>query len=527
MVFKRLGVIPAAGRGTRFGHLSKRYPKCILPFKDKPIIIRNIEWLKQNGCDIVNVVINFGGEQIRSIIDFYQFDYVNVIEYDVDDGVAGSVLRGSTETEAEELLVILSDLISNETTQFTEDTLSIIRVNETDRWCCVDSHEEHSVFFDKQKDSPSKKAISGIYFCEDKKQFDHVGRSVRETRNNSHQEFQLSEVLSKYSEIRGKPFELIELGIVDFGTLPEYLKNRSVKISREFNEVVFTKDSVVKRSLFNGEKLFREVTWYDNVPKSLQRFTPKIYSRDFVTDSCYEMERIDLPSLREMFVFYDNDPNVWEKIGSQLLQLVRLMRQEVGVQWSNTFWKSVVQKTKDRSGGIFSEFYSDFEREVAVVCDGIPNCNVFHGDLCFSNILYDFDRSSFKLIDPRGDFYGSWLYDLAKLNHSFVGMYDVVDTEMYVCSEDRVRLYTRGKSQIANHWDQLLHDELGEEMYWFVQILTASLFLSMIPLHSHNKTNQQIYLNIYNMFYSAYKSKQRIVFTETDMEFELVQDLRC
>ena len=518
-MYKRIGVIPAAGRGTRFGHLSKRYPKCILPYKNKPIIIQNIEWLRDNGCEVVNVVINFGGDQIRSVIEFYEYDFVNIIEYDLDDGVAGSVLCGSSYSDSEELLVILSDLIPSETPLcFDQDFLTVQEVESTSRWCCVD---DTGTFYDKQKNSPSNLAINGIYFLKNKNEFDQLGFSVKESRMNSSDEFQLSEILQKYSDLHR--FSLNDFPVVDFGTLPEYLRNRSVKQCREFNEVSFERDSVLKRSVENGEKLFREVSWYENIPKTLQNYTPKIYSKDFVSDSLYEMERINLPSLREIFVFYDNDPEIWEVITNRLFGLVLKMKGYTTKQHSNSFWKEVLKKTKDRSGGKHEPFYDDLEQAISSNSD--PFCNIFHGDLCFSNILYDFDRADFKVIDPRGDFYGSWMYDLAKLNHSFIGMYDVVDTEMYVKRSNVIRLYTRGKSAISKNWDDFLYVSLGEDRYWFVQLLTASLFLSMIPLHSHNKTNQKIFFKIYEHLYSSYKSKTRIEFSNEDMVIEIEEDL--
>ncbi|MBD6984623.1 capsular biosynthesis protein, partial [Vibrio parahaemolyticus] len=59
--------------------------------------------------------------------------------------------------------------------------------------------------------------------------------------------------------------------------------------------------------------------------------------------------------------------------------------------------------------------------------------NVMHGDLCFSNILYDFRAKKIKVIDPRGitpegvkTIYGDLKYDLAKLSHSILGLYDYI-----------------------------------------------------------------------------------------------------
>ena len=63
---------------------------------------------------------------------------------------------------------------------------------------------------------------------------------------------------------------------------------------------------------------------------------------------------------------------------------------------------------------------------------------ISHGDLCFSNILFDTRVESIKCIDPRGitpkgeySIYGDRRYDLAKLYHSVVGLYDFIIAGRY------------------------------------------------------------------------------------------------
>lgn len=116
-----------------------------------------------------------------------------------------------------------------------------------------------------------------------------------------------------------------------------------------------------------------------------------------------------------------------------------------------------------------------------------------HGDPCFSNILYNADIDLFRLIDPRGadtreQAFMHPAYDLAKLSHSVLGGYDFVNGGLVECRIDeslrlkltmdhggppawmmqafRVRLAAEG-------WDEVL-----------IRAIEASLFLSMLPLHS-------------------------------------------
>ncbi len=64
------------------------------------------------------------------------------------------------------------------------------------------------------------------------------------------------------------------------------------------------------------------------------------------------------------------------------------------------------------------------------------NFSIVHGDLCFSNILFDIKTNILRLIDPRGEFgefdiYGDVRYDIAKLSHSVSGRYDFIINDLF------------------------------------------------------------------------------------------------
>ena len=59
-----------------------------------------------------------------------------------------------------------------------------------------------------------------------------------------------------------------------------------------------------------------------------------------------------------------------------------------------------------------------------------------HGDLCFSNILYQRHANILRMIDPKGakeeeDIWTDPWYDLAKLSHSICGRYDFFNSGLY------------------------------------------------------------------------------------------------
>lgn len=115
-----------------------------------------------------------------------------------------------------------------------------------------------------------------------------------------------------------------------------------------------------------------------------------------------------------------------------------------------------------------------------------------HGDLCFSNILYDKRIAQMKFIDPRGadtpeELYAHSYYDIAKVSHSVLGNYDFINHGLFdlVFTRDlSLSLEFAFPIDLARHKQAFLH---RVEMMGFdpsiMRLFEASLFLSMLPLH--------------------------------------------
>ena len=133
----------------------------------------------------------------------------------------------------------------------------------------------------------------------------------------------------------------------------------------------------------------------------------------------------------------------------------------------------------------------------------IDEACVSHGDFCFSNILYDFRKQNIKVIDPRGlDFennqliYGDIRYDVAKLAHSVIGLYDHIIAGYYELVENEpynynFKIYTN--PIIENIQGKFLETKFTgksfEELDTFPILI--HLFLSMLPLHADNENRQK------------------------------------
>ena len=130
---------------------------------------------------------------------------------------------------------------------------------------------------------------------------------------------------------------------------------------------------------------------------------------------------------------------------------------------------------------------------------------ILHGDLCFSNILYDTRADRIKIIDPRGLNYleelslvGDLRYDLAKLSHSVLGLYDFIigdafevdnghglDFQFNIHADDNIR-------QIQKTFEAL--PLVGDLTARDVAPITIMLFLSMLPLHRDTPRRQRAML---------------------------------
>jgi thiamine kinase-like enzyme len=127
---------------------------------------------------------------------------------------------------------------------------------------------------------------------------------------------------------------------------------------------------------------------------------------------------------------------------------------------------------------------------------------IVHGDYCFSNILFDSSNYVFKLIDPRGrlnaeaSIYGDPRYDIAKLRHSVVGLYDFIVQGLFKITETQDGfeykiLTTANYSILEKVFDNLIAQ--NDFQVREIKFIEGLLFLSMIPLHKDDFERQKMF----------------------------------
>lgn len=317
----------------------------------------------------------------------------------------------------------------------------------------------------------------------------------------------------------------IELeGWLDFSLTSTYFKSISkFTTQRVFNDLSITEYSVTKSSE-DIIKMQAESIWLTSIPAQLKNYVPHVYEKKY--DS-YTIEYLYNSSLANIFVFGNLDVNSLKSILDKCIEYINLEKQYKPDTRINTNYL-YTEKTLSRLSYLnLDENYTINGVQVGSIRDIIEDLDTYidkdcykynsimHGDLCFSNILYDSRSNHIKLIDPRGvdnkhniSIYGDWRYDVAKLAHSVIGKYDFIIANRFKYKEN-----SPTNIEFEIEYDNLYEtEELDKyfdkffdfKMYYPIMI---NLFLSMIPLHSDNVMRQKAMLANAIKLYAEFKDK--------------------
>ena len=221
------------------------------------------------------------------------------------------------------------------------------------------------------------------------------------------------------------------------------------------------------------------------------------------------METIKYPTLRDFYLFISSEKEDYINIFNSLfdyLDNAKLKDYNIKENYLDKIYSKTVDRVKELSDDydkiLINNFLYNF---YSIINDNRDLPCIMHGDFCFSNILYNISNNDFKLIDPRGEIFGSHYYEVAKLMHSVLFDYDFIDAELYsIDSNKNVVIYNEGKELIKQTFINEINRRYNKNEIKLIYYICASLFLSMIPLHSHNINNQHIYFDIFKTIYMEY-----------------------
>jgi hypothetical protein len=237
------------------------------------------------------------------------------------------------------------------------------------------------------------------------------------------------------------------------------------------------------------------------------------------------MEAVPFPSLAELHLHWDLGPNTWLAILERLAAIQADFAAAAPTHTGSSRWLYGAklearwqQFTANPQGPapwwqrelcINSRWFAPLEHQVAELLEALApleehsQLQLIHGDFCFNNILCDPLYTAIRLIDPRGEAapggqlpagYGDSRYDLVKLFHSIGGHYDAIVNNLFSLRwSDATQLELQ--VYVPAH-QPFLRDAFQERLRpaWLsehqLNLLTASLFFSMLPLHSEDPERQ-------------------------------------
>ncbi len=327
---------------------------------------------------------------------------------------------------------------------------------------------------------------------------------------------------------------------LDFGHVNTYYASKAnFTTQRAFNDLKIT-SSWIEKSSSKDIKIAAESNWFATLPYTLRNYIPQyLGEKNQQGKVSYRLEYLHNTALNELYVFSELPHKVWKRILTECVHFLKACRQESAPANAsvNALSELFGKKTNQRLDEFCQSreldlnqpwFYQDqiitLSEIISLSDQYLPNddysFSVLHGDFCFSNILYDFRANRIKTIDPRGltpdgelSIHGHVYYDIAKLSHSIIGLYDWIIAGYYQVnlSDNKIELAidTNDKQKsVQQYFIELVEREfnLREPQVIAMQI---QLFLSMLPLHNDDRQRQDaLFANAFRLYVQLNKLTQ-------------------
>ena len=290
--------------------------------------------------------------------------------------------------------------------------------------------------------------------------------------------------------------------------------------ARFFNALRGDEYTVIKSSE-NIDKLRREYTYFTLVPPEMKQWYATVFDyREDDSSASYSMERYHMTDLALRYVHGAIDEEEFRSIMEMLFHFIaiRKRRSVSDDDYKAAARKLYIDKVDERVASLKTlEGYEEIASYIKLGTDynNIDEIvdrykaiyekktreyrfaaveTVAHGDLCFSNILYNHDARLLKLIDPKGamdedSLYMDPFYDLAKLSHSICGSYDYFNSDQYEITVGpdmklSLKVDSDNEKYVKIFNEYLLKAGTDPKL---IRLYEASLFLSMLPLHIDRK----------------------------------------
>lgn len=502
----------------------------MLPLRGKPVVWWQFQNLKEQGLEKFILVVCKNNEKlIKYTTDILceNFD-IQLVQVGSNKNILSSLKYGlQLANPYFPTRVILGDTLLTKSINNETDILFTSKDFSTSQnWCLVENKEERDLsFYDKRKNIniSGKEALVGYYAFNDTKYLLNCCVKARLMLKK-----EISTALIMYQDKYKLKTKLVN-DWYDLGHTSGLIKAKNILFSaRSFNSIsVDTQTGLLTKSSTKKLKLEDEAFWYKNIPNELKIFAPRMISFSMNEKSASLVQELyGYPSLQELYLSGEVNLEDWRYIIEQLFNLHKFFEKYTTKANQKSLLWLYLDKTKDRIKELEmqSPYWQRLLNKDYQYINGKKYCGlsllkseiekfalklsqngketIVHGDYCFSNILFDSSNYIFKLIDPRGrldadaTIYGDPRYDIAKLRHSVVGLYDFIVQGLFKLTETNsgfeYKILTTKDYRVLED----IFDKYSIENGFNVQeikFIEGLLFLSMIPLHKDNFDRQKVF----------------------------------
>lgn len=292
----------------------------------------------------------------------------------------------------------------------------------------------------------------------------------------------------------GKPyanFYIDDLAISAHMDLEKELGYYQTRIAeRDFHKVEIRDNCVIKSS-HSGTLLNGEIYWYNNIPRGLEKYFPKLIQS---SHDCTQLtiEKINGITLSNLFVNESMSPILLQKLMSCIKEIHESPIDGIdGINGINgiNIYSNYAEKLKKRyqdydyNNSRFPDSEKVYNYLINALkkyeCESRGKLGVIHGDPVFTNVLIN-QNFDLKLIDMRGrlgdmlTIGGDCMYDYAKIYQSLIG-YDLILLNKQIGLSYQMLLLETFESYFTQ-------TQIAD-----IKLITASLLFSLIPLHDNEK----------------------------------------
>ena len=529
----RVLILSAGKIDTKLEKIFGKIPSGLIPLNGKPVIFRIIDKLLDEGIKKISITVGYKKEILEKIVS-EQYENQCEMEFittEFEKPPGNSIKTAMNFCVEEKLLIVLGDtLIENNLSELMNKEKNFVitsqKFGDTKNWCIITKKDEKvNEVFDKKEFDKNKEhhALVGCYFFNDLNMLKKILSEF-----NNEEKLEISTIIKKVKDVEVITTEMAQKWH-DVGHLENYFSTKQFILkTRYFNSLQFgdSGESIVKTSKDNL-KLINEINWYKKIPRDILELVPKILDSDVSNNPFIKLEYVKHPTLSELWLYSDFPTAFWKNIIQDLLEIIQRFKEHKEDVSEQEYHLIYFQKTVDRinelieTNKIFKEIFdNDFisingkklknwslirdkiEKKIKTIYNKDDNC-LIHGDLYFSNILYDSETSKYKIIDPRGKWgngiSGDIKYDIAKIRHSIVGGFDTITNGLYTVTYEKTDGVEINMFEPKNY--EIICEDLDTNIkkYWNldeIKMIEGLLFISMLPLHEDNFERQLAFFTI-------------------------------